>query len=211
MKTAMIWGATGGIGRALVEGAPAEDWGLITVSRNDQGLGRKVALALEADFSRPVEVERAVLAASQEVASVEVLLYAAGDIQSFSIAEQSGEDWDRIIESNLGAVVRVVRSCLPLLSEDASIVVIGAISERLRLPGLSAYATSKAGLEAWMEVLRKEQRKKKVLLVRPSAVKTAFWEKVPFNLPDGAQSAEQISARIWEAIFSGETGVLDIA
>ena len=45
--------------------------------------------------------------------------------------------------------------------ENAHIIFIGAVSERLKLPGLSAYAASKAGLEAFAEVLGKEERKKR--------------------------------------------------
>jgi short-subunit dehydrogenase len=88
-------------------------------------------------------------------------------------------------------------------------VLLGAVSERLRLPGLSAYVAAKAGLEAFAETLCKEVRKRRVILVRPGAVDTAFWQKVPFRMPANALSAEQVAQHIVSAINSGHSGPLD--
>ncbi|NIV33822.1 MAG: SDR family NAD(P)-dependent oxidoreductase, partial [Anaerolineae bacterium] len=78
-------------------------------------------------------------------------------------------------------------------------IFLGAISERLRLPRLSAYASAKAGLEAFVEVLGKEERKRRVTLVRPTAVDTPLWDKVPFNLPAKALRPEDAAQRILAA------------
>ena len=63
---------------------------------------------------------------------------------------------------------------MPLLAQNAHLVYLGAVSERLRLPGLSAYAAAKAGLEAYAEALKKEERKRRITVVRPGAVATPF-------------------------------------
>jgi short-subunit dehydrogenase len=80
----------------------------------------------------------------------------------------------------------------------------------LRLPGLSAYAAAKAGLEAFAEVVRKETRRK-VSVVRPAAVATRFWEKVPFKLPPHHLQADDIARRILEAYQEGSQGPLDLS
>lgn len=210
MSVAMIWGASGEIGSAIVDRARAEGWKILGISRREQGSSEHDDIMLEADFSNQSEVDRAVLAASQEVDQVDLILYAAGDIVSTKVEDQPDDEWQRILESNLGGAVRAVHGSLPLLSGEGAIVVIGAKSERLRLPGLGAYAASKAGLEAWMEVLRKEQRKRQVLLVRPTAVKTAFWDKVPFETPANARPAEDIAGQIWQAMKDGNSGMMDL-
>jgi short-subunit dehydrogenase len=87
---------------------------------------------------------------------------------------------------------------------------LGAVSERLRLPKLSAYAAAKAGLEAFVEALRKEERRRQVMLVRPAAVATPLWDKVPMSLPTNAPSPEKVAKRILKAYHEGHTGQLDL-
>jgi NAD(P)-dependent dehydrogenase (short-subunit alcohol dehydrogenase family) len=98
-----------------------------------------------------------------------------------------------------------------LLAEDAHLFYLGAISERLRLPGLGAYAAAKAGLEAFADTLRKEERRRKVTVVRPAAVATPLWEKVPMRLPAHAMTAKDLAERIIEAYRDGHKGTLDLA
>jgi len=81
----------------------------------------------------------------------------------------------------------------------------------MRLPGLAAYAAAKAGLEAFAEVLRKEERKRRITVVRPSAVDTAIWQKVPFKLPPEAMKPEAVAERILAAYDEGHRGVLDLS
>jgi short-subunit dehydrogenase len=103
-----------------------------------------------------------------------------------------------------------VRHSLPLLTESAYIVLIGAYSERLALPGFSAYAAAKAGLAAFAAALAKEERKRSVLLVRPGAVATALWDKASLRLPRNADSPGAVATKIVEACRNGQTGVLDL-
>lgn len=99
---------------------------------------------------------------------------------------------------------------LPLLASDAHLVFLGAVSERLRLPGLAAYASAKAGLEAFVDVLRKEQRQRCVTIVRPKAVETPLWEKMPFSLPPGAANTDDVVKRVLQAYQEGHSGMLNL-
>ena len=136
-------------------------------------------------------------------------VYAAGDIASLRVNEISPFDWQRIIQANLTGAFLATHYSWPLLSEQAHLFYLGAVSERMRLPGLSAYAASKAGLEAFADVVRKESRRK-VTVVRPGAVDTPFWRKVPFKLPAHHLKPEQVAARIIQAYTEGHQGQLDI-
>ena len=87
---------------------------------------------------------------------------------------------------------------------------IGAISERMRLPGLSAYAAAKAGLEAFTAALAKEERHRRVTLVRPGAVDTPLWSKMPVRMPRSAALPATVAAQILTAYTSGHSGLLDL-
>jgi NAD(P)-dependent dehydrogenase (short-subunit alcohol dehydrogenase family) len=210
MKNAMVWGAAGGIGRALVSGLKAEGWTVVALGRHDETVAGLADCAIGVDVSDPIRVRNAVAAAAYEVSDVALWVYSAGDIVSAPVADMSPETWSRIVGANLGGAYLATHYSLPLLASDAHLVYLGAVSERLRLPGLSAYAAAKAGLEAFAEALRKEQRGRRVTVVRPGAVATPFWDKVPLRLPKDAAPPEKAAARILAAHAEGHSGVLDL-
>ncbi len=210
MKTAMVWGAGGGIGKALVERLMENDWEVVGVARHEGASTDLASIRVAADVAHPEDVQQAVEQAQAEVGEVNLWIYAVGDIMSTRVSEMSADDWRRILDANLSGAFTAVQTSLPLLSEDAHIVFLGGVSERLRLPGLSAYAAAKAGLEALGDVLRKEQRGRRVTVVRLKAVDTTLWDKVPFSLPRGAVQPHELAERILAAHEEGHDGVLDV-
>jgi 3-oxoacyl-[acyl-carrier protein] reductase len=209
-KTAMIWGASGGIGRALLQNLTADGWTVAAVSREPEETAVFTPHSFAADVRHDMSVQNAVLETNAEVGEIKLWIYAAGDILSSPVRQMEPAVWQRILEANLtGAYLTTYRS-LPLLAEDAHLFYLGAVSERLRLPGLSAYAAAKSGLEAFAEALRKEERKKRITVVRPGAVATPFWEKVPLRLPKDAATPEKAASRILAAYNNGHTGFLDL-
>ncbi len=210
MKRAMVWGAGGGIGMALVDLLTDNAWEVVGVVR-DQGVSEAVTYSsVAADVANPGDVQRAVEQTQAAVGEVSLWIYAVGDILSARVSEMSLEDWRRILDANLSGAFTAIHASLPLLSADAHVVFIGAVSERLHLPGLSAYAAAKAGLEALGDVLRKEERGRRVTVVRPKAVDTGLWDKVPFSLPRGALEPDELAERVLAAYEGGHDGVLDV-
>jgi NAD(P)-dependent dehydrogenase (short-subunit alcohol dehydrogenase family) len=206
----MIWGASGGIGRALVQKLTSEGWTVFAMARHGADIAELTPHAIEANVASPFEVQSAITAASQEVTAIDLWIYAIGDIFSAKTAEMSPDDWRRILDANLTGAFLATHYSLPLLTDDAHLFYLGAISERLRLPGLSAYAAAKAGLEAFADTLRKEERRRRVTVVRPAAVDTPLWDKAPFKLPTGALSPEEVAERVLAAHRDGHRGVLDL-
>jgi NAD(P)-dependent dehydrogenase (short-subunit alcohol dehydrogenase family) len=206
----MVWGAGGGIGRALVSELKEDGWRVLALGRYTTELSGLTPYLFEANLADPGAVEQAVEAASQEVDQVDLWIYAAGDITASKVTDASPATWQRILDANLVGAYLTAHYSLPLLAKDAHLVFLGAISERLRLPRLSAYAAAKAGLEAFVEVLGKEERKRAITLVRPAAVDTRLWDKVPFKLPPGAMSPDEAAERILAAYHDGHRGVLDL-
>ncbi len=210
MGTAMVWGANGGIGGALVTQLKNNGWTVAAVGRDEESLRDSAALSLQADVADAFSVQRAVQAAAFEMSEVNLWVYAVGDIAAAPVEDLDPATWTRILAANLTGAYLTARYSLPLLAPDAHLVFIGAISERLRLPGLSAYAASKAGLEAFAEALRKEQRRRRVTVVRPAAVATPLWDKVPLRVPKDAPPPAKVAARILAAHLEGHSGLLDL-
>ena len=210
MKNAFVWGAGGGIGRSLVAQLIEQQWTVIAVARNSASLSELTPHTLDADVASAYDVEVAVQAASQIVSEVNLWIYAVGDIASVQVADMSPVAWQQILGANLTGAFLATHFSLPLLAPDAHLLYIGAVSERLRLPGFAAYGAAKVGLEAFAEALRKEQRTRKVTVVRPGAVDTPFWEKVPLRLPANALSSTAVAERILDAYEEGITGVLNL-
>lgn len=210
IHSALIWGASGGIGRAIVELLAREGWQSLAVVRHPEGLQSLTPHVFQADVVRPHEVSEAVRLAAQETESVSLWVYAAGDILQRKAAETTPSDWQRIIDANLTGAFLTYQASLPLLAADAHLVFIGAISERLRLPGFGAYVAAKAGLEAFAEALSKEERKRRVTVVRAGAVATPLWDKVTLRMPAHHLTPAQVAEKIWQAHISGHQGNLDL-
>lgn len=210
MKTAIVFGANGGIGRALLAALSAQDWTTVGFSRHEEAVEGLATHSFYADVAEPFSVQKAVQAAAYEVSDVNLFIYTAGDIISSTVEDMNPDVWRRIMDANLNGAYLATHYSLPLLAPDAHLMFVGAINERLRLPGLSAYAAAKAGLEAFGEALRKEQRKRKITVVRPVAVDTPLWEKVPMRLPKDAPPATKVAGRMLAAYDEGHTGLLDL-
>jgi NAD(P)-dependent dehydrogenase (short-subunit alcohol dehydrogenase family) len=210
MSTALIWGASGGIGRALVTLLRNQEWTVGAVSRHPHDLADLTDFRYEADAGDAFSAHQAVYTAAQELPAVDLWIYAAGDILSSPVADLAPVDWKRILDANLTGAYTSTHLSLPLLAEKAHLMYVGAYSEKLRLPGLSAYAAAKAGLEAFAAALAKEQRERRVTVVRPGAVDTPLWTKMPLRLPRGASSPATIAERMLEAYQAGAAGTLDL-
>ncbi len=208
-RSALVWGAAGDIGAAVVEQLRGDGWTVAAVSRNAATGSDETTHPYEADVGDPFAVQQAIMALSQEFDAFDLFVYAAGDITSEPLGKMAPAVWQRILDANLNGAYLTVHYSLPLLAEDAPLVFIGAVSERLRLPGLTAYVAAKAGLEAMVEALRKEERKRRVILLRPGAVNTRFWAKVPFRMPANAHSPQEIASKIVEAYGNSTNGVID--
>jgi 3-oxoacyl-[acyl-carrier protein] reductase len=209
MPSTLLWGAAGGIGKALAQKLTANGHTVVAVSRHPAEMKALTPHVIAADVSQPAQVNAAARMAAEMGAPFDLFIYAAGDIASLKTAETSPADWNRILSANLTGAFLTAQASLPHLASNVSLVFIGAVHERLRLPGLGAYAAAKAGLEAFAEVLRKETRLP-VLVIRPGAVDTSFWQKVPFSMPKNALSPNSLAEKILATVTEGKTGNFDI-
>jgi NADP-dependent 3-hydroxy acid dehydrogenase YdfG len=210
MKTAMIFGASGGIGSAI--GRELKSMGMAVVAgvRDTESDLTFADLVIQGDFARDAEAKRMVREAAEEIERIDLWVYAAGDIGYAKIGEGNSASWDQIIGANITGAHHTLSASVPLLAEDAHVMFIGAYTDRLLMPGLAAYTASKAALAAYSAVVEKELRGKKVVLIRPAAVDTPFWKKVPFKLPANAMRPEAIAEKVHAAYVQGLTGLVDL-
>lgn len=206
----MVWGAGGGIGRALVERLVADGWTVVAIARGAEDVAGLTPHVIEADVSRRSEVERAVVTAGYSFTQVDLWIYTVGDIVSDKVDTMSPAVWNRIMDANLTGAFLTAHYSLPLLAPEAHLFFVGAVSERMQIPGLTAYAAAKAGLEAFAEALRKELRKRRVTVVRPGAVNTRFWARAPFKMPANAMAPSEVANKIMQAYTEGQSGKLDL-
>jgi NADP-dependent 3-hydroxy acid dehydrogenase YdfG len=209
MKSALIWGAGGGIGQAIARRLEQASWQILAAGHHLEVLSDLTDHLYDVELSDLYSLQSAVTAISQEVSQVDLWVYAAGDITSQRISEMRPSDWERILQANLSGAFLATHFSWPLLSDQAHLFYLGALSERMRMPGLSAYTAAKAGLEAFADVVRKESRRK-VTVLRPAAVDTPFWGKVPFRLPPQHLKPDMVAERILQAYTEGTQGQFDI-
>lgn len=200
MKHALIWGAAGGIGKALTKKLIDENYTVVTVSRHPADLKKLTPHSIATDVTNPSQVRAAAHQIRAISGTIDLFVYTAGDITSNKTTDISFIEWDRILNANLTGAFLTAQASLPILTPEAKLIFLGAVHERLRLPGLGAYAAAKAGLEAFAESLHKETRRD-VIVVRPAAVDTNFWSKVPFSRPKNALEPDAVATSIFQALY----------
>jgi NAD(P)-dependent dehydrogenase (short-subunit alcohol dehydrogenase family) len=211
MQTALIWGAAGGIGRALVDTLRENGWRVLGIARDAAALSDMDIEAYSAELSREADVAAAALwAAQQSEGAVNLWVYAAGDMIGKPLADTTASEWERIFGANVTGAHLAVAHSLALVPGGGHLVFIGAYVDRIMLPKLGAYAASKAALDAYVTVLAKEVRDRRVTNVRVGAVDTPLWRKAPFRLPKGAHTPGDVAAAVLRAYAEGHKGNLDL-
>jgi len=210
MPAALIWGASGGIGSALVHLLKENDWTVFGVARHEENIPAAADHTFPFNAQDPFSIQSAAMLIAQETQGFDLIVYAAGGLVSNPLEKLEPEDWSGTIAANLDGAYLTARSSLNLLNESGQIMFLGAYVDKITLPRMGAYTTAKAGLEKMFVILQKENRKIKMTLVRPPAVDTPFWENAPFKLPDGAMQPEQVAAAILEKYTTGDGGELNL-
>lgn len=210
MKRVIVWGSEGGIGQGIARVFKGKGWEIVAVAREITGKSSFADWSYEADFTCPEEVAMVREELEGMSLGLDVYVYAGGDIAAGKVGQIDAAVWDRILANNLTGVFHTLQASLPVLAEKAHIFILGAISERLQLPGLSAYAAAKAGVEAFAVAFSKEERQKSISVVRPGAVATDLWLKVPYKQPTYAIEVEDVGQKILAAYDRGHSGILDL-
>lgn len=156
-KTALVTGASSGIGRATALRFAAEGADLALVGRDETTLAPVADACREAgatvtvvtaDLDRETDRVRTVREAVEERGGLDVLVNAAGIIASGTVLDTSLEDWRRMMSINVDAVFHLMQLALPSLQERRGAVVnVSSVTGTRSFPGVLAYCTSKAAVD----------------------------------------------------------------
>jgi NADP-dependent 3-hydroxy acid dehydrogenase YdfG len=179
MPTALVTGASSGIGAATVRALAREGFETIAAARRLQRCEELAAAvggrALRLDVSDP----ESVAALAGAVPEVAVVVHSAGGALGLDpIADADEEKWLTMYESNVVGVMRVTKALLPALerSGDGRVVVIGSVAGVEVYPGGAGYTAAKHAAHAVTQTLRLELLGKpiRVTEVAPGLVETEF-------------------------------------
>lgn len=179
MRTAVITGASSGIGAATAKALAAEGYHTILGARRLdrlEALGAEIgAEAIALDVADPASVE----SFASAVSACDVLVNNAGGALGLaSVAEADEAQWLTMYESNVMGQMRMTRALLPRLIEsgDGHVVGITSIAAIEPYVGGAGYNAAKHAQRAMLRVLRQELLGKPVRVteVAPGMVETEF-------------------------------------
>lgn len=169
-RTALITGATGGLGGAVVERFAAEGWDVVGVDKRP-GEDREHVRFLQADLFDQAEVERAVAQAGDDLQAVVNLV--GGYAQGGRVHETPIDEFERQFTLNLRPTYLVTAAAIPRM-RSGTIVCVGTRAALRPFPGAAGYVASKAALLALVRALDSEYRDDgiRVNAVLPSVIDT---------------------------------------
>ena len=185
-KTALITGATSGIGKATAEALAYEGYRLILCGRREDRLAKlKTDLDTEVlTLSFDVRDRKAVQEAISTIPEswpVDVLVNNAGNAHGLApLQNGDSDDWDAMIDINVKGLLYVTKAVLPGMIKRNSgyIINIGSIAGKEVYPNGNVYCASKHAVDAINQGLRMDLNGTdiKVSAINPGLVETEFSE-----------------------------------
>ena len=200
LGTAVITGASSGIGAVYADRLARRGYDLILVAR-DLGKLDRLAAQLQSSTGRRVAAMRADLGVTADLRAVEALLSNDADITMLvnnaglgatkSLVDSTPEELDTLINVNVLALTRLTRAAAPAMVARGKGKIVNISSIAALAPELlnGTYGGTKAFVLALTQSLHHEIGAKgvQVQAVLPGAVATAFWDRAGLavsNLPD---------------------------
>jgi NAD(P)-dependent dehydrogenase (short-subunit alcohol dehydrogenase family) len=187
VSTALITGASTGIGRATALGLAASGWMVLAGVRKTadgealRADGGERLIPLELDVTNPGQIERAAGRVGELApGGLDALVNNAGSAVGGPLELISMDDLRRQFDVNFFGQVAVTQALIPALRRARGrIVLISSVGGLLTTPYLAPYHASKYALEAAANSLRLELAGShiQVTLIEPGSVATPIWEK----------------------------------
>lgn len=184
-RVALVTGGGSGIGLACAAALARRGMRSVLVGRRRYRLETAAAglavpgLALAADLTEPGASDRVAEQALETCGRIDVLVHSAGVFETQPVPDITPESWRRVLDLNLGAVATLTAACWEALAASGGqVVLISSIAAVQAFEGDAAYAASKAGMNAYGEVLRLEGRDRgiRVITLCPAQIDTELWD-----------------------------------
>ncbi|UTW67414.1 SDR family NAD(P)-dependent oxidoreductase [bacterium SCSIO 12643] len=188
-KTALITGATSGIGKACATILAKNNYDLIITGRRNERL-QELKLQLEKECQTQIttlcfdvrnreETINSLSSLNNNQKKVNLLINNAGLAVGINPIDQGDfEDWDRMIDTNVTGLLNVSKTVIPWLkeSENPHIINIGSIAGKEVYPNGNVYCASKHAVDAISKAMRLDlvRHNIKVTNIAPGLVETEF-------------------------------------
>jgi 3-hydroxy acid dehydrogenase / malonic semialdehyde reductase len=174
-KTAIVTGASSGIGAAVVRDLRAVGVRVAGGARRVDRIDADVTLEL--DVTDPESCERFVGAALEALGGLDVLVNnAGGALGRYPFWESTEDDEEWMLEANVHGLLRMTRLCLPHLRDGGHVVNIDSIAGRAPYENAAVYCAVKAAVAMFSQALREDLlgRPIRVTAVAPGLTETDF-------------------------------------
>lgn len=178
MPTALIIGASRGIGRELVRQYVADGWRVMATARDEAGLAQLQSLgaqALRVDVANPASVTS--LAWLLDGEKLDLALYVAGVMDRASASTPPTQDaFDRVMHTNVMGAMMVIPQIAPMVEEAGGVLacissVMGSLQDT-RSSDAALYRISKAALNMVVRTAQPEYPRARLVAMHPGWVQT---------------------------------------
>jgi 3-oxoacyl-[acyl-carrier protein] reductase len=180
-RTVLVTGGNRGIGRAIAEEFVAQGHRVAVTART--GEGPEGALTVRAEMTDADSIDSAFTQVEQALGPVEVVVANAGITRDMLLLRMTPEDFDAVVDTNLGGAFRVVKRASKgmLKARFGRIVLISSTSGLYGNAGQVNYAASKAGLVGMARSITRELGARGITanVVAPGFVETEMTAVLP--------------------------------
>jgi 3-oxoacyl-[acyl-carrier protein] reductase len=165
-KTALVTGSSRGIGRAIAERLAADGATVVVNYTRSLQHAREVvdgihtragkAVAIQADVSKPAEVQRLFSEAQKVVGPLDIVVANAGVHIEKPLAESTEEDYDLVFNINTKGVFFTLHEAARRIRDAGRIVVVSTGGTKMSFPNMSLYLGSKGAIEQFARSLSRE-------------------------------------------------------
>src|SRR3954464_4104630 len=178
-KTALVTGASSGIGEATAERLATAGYKVYGTSRRAPKPGRRSFEMLALDVNSDESVEAVVSEVMRREGRIDLLVNNAGFSVAPAGAEESSIEQSRsIFDTNFFGIVRMTRAVVPHMRHQGRgrVINIGSVLGFLPAPYMALYAATKHAVEGYSESLDHELRTQgiRVSVIEPTYTKTQF-------------------------------------